>query len=377
MRNRILKTAWTLAACLPTLAMAQQGSTPPPGDTTHREGSWELSLSGGIQRIDGSLRGFLGQSFAPPPFANTATPGSIAPIAVARVGYNLTRHLGFSVSGGGAIGSGVTYLTPGASLTYTGNLNATTSPFIIVGTHLTRIMGQSKRVTHSTWGLHAGLGLRHMLSERTALRLEGRMQFEGYQELFMNSTTANQLVITLGLSRFLGGRRPPVAMAAAPAPRERVDTIMRMRMDTVVHVRVDTVVHERVRVDTVTVVEQSDQLVLRVQFETNLTTLLPKSRPVLDTIAMAIIATPNSRWDVQGHTDSIGSAAANKTLAQGRAQTVVDYLVSKGVSRSILIATGVGPDRPVFSNSTVYGRAQNRRVQIRRIPAPPTGPPIK
>jgi outer membrane protein OmpA-like peptidoglycan-associated protein len=208
-----------------------------------------------------------------------------------------------------------------------------------------------------------------MLSDNLALRLEGRMGFEHYAET-TRKTTFNPIV-TLGLSYFTAGRRAPVAMAAAPCPvcaRARVDTIVRMRTDTV----------RRTRVDTVRVVEFGpDQLVLRVQFETNKTALLPKSLPVLDTIALAIIATPNSRWEVQGHTDSIGTAEANRILGQGRAQAVVDYLVSKGVDRSILTATGFGPDRPVFSNSTVYGRAQNRRVQLRRVPPPPTGPPIK
>jgi outer membrane protein OmpA-like peptidoglycan-associated protein len=375
MPNRILKSAWTLAMCLPTLAMAQQQPAPPPqAMETHREGSWELSLGGGFLFVDASLRNFLGQSYAGPRFANTATPSGGALTAVARVGYNFNRHFGFSVSGGGAMGSGVTYFTPAASVTYTVDLNAKTSPFVIVGTDLTRIMGQSSRITHSTWGAHAGLGIRHMVSEDLALRLEGRMRFEGYQEIFMSKTTVFNPVVTLGLSYFVGGR-PPAVPIAASSPRARVDTIVRVRVDTVLRVRRDTV--RVTRVDTVGAREpQSDQLVLRVQFQTNATALLPKSRPVLDTIALAIIATPNSRWEVQGHTDSIGTAEANRILAQGRAQTVVNYLVSKGVDRSIMTATGYGPDRPVFSNSTVYGRAQNRRVQLRRVPAPPTGQPV-
>ena len=115
-----------------------------------------------------------------------------------------------------------------------------------------------------------------------------------------------------------------------------------------------------------------DQVILRVQFRTDSATLLAISGPVLDTVAAAIRETPGSRWQVEGHTDNTGSAAENKALALARAQSVVDYLVSKGVDRSILTAQGFGPDRPVFSNSTDAGRAQNRRVQLRRIPPPPT-----
>ena len=220
-----------------------------------------------------------------------------------------------------------------------------------------------------SYGVHGLLGAKLRLSDNVALRLDGIKSYMangGYtnsgfhfgMSVYMNPVSVED---TVAVDR-------PVTAAPAPMPRTRVDTVLRTRVDTV----------RELRVDTVNVTEpQADQLVLRVQFESNATALLPKSRPVLDTIALAIIATPGSRWDVQGHTDSIGTAADNKILAQGRAQTVVDYLVSKGVSRSILMATGVGPDRPVFSNSTVYGRAQNRRVQLRRIPAVPTGPAIK
>ena len=259
------------------------------------------------------------------------------------------------------------YLAPFGDFTYTVNLNATTSPFLSLGTQFTRLTGND-RVTHPTWGARAGLGVRHMLSDNLALRLEGRVAFEHYAET-TRKTTFNPIV-TLGISYFTGGRHAPQVVIAPPCPlcvaRVRVDTIVRMRTDTL----------RRLRVDTVQVVEQSEQLVLRVNFETNKTEILPQSRVVLDTIAFAILATPRARWEVQGHTDSIGSAEANRILGKGRAQAVVDYLVFKGVSRSVLTATGFGPDRPVFSNSTVYGRAQNRRVQIRRVPPPPTGTPL-
>lgn len=374
MSYRILKTAWALAVCLPTLALAQQA----PAADAHREGSWELSAGAGLLSVDGALRGFLTQTYVGPRFTNTASPGRLAPTAVARVGYNFTRNLGFSLAGGAAVGSGVTYLTPEAAVTYTWNLNARTSPFLLGGLQLTRIAGQSSRVTHSTWGAHVGLGVRHMISENLALRLDGRIRLERFKDLYFNKTAYND-VVTLGISYFLGGRRPAAPTAAAPCPRcplARVDTIVRFRRDTLVRARTDTV---RVAfVDTVRIAEASpDQLVLRVQFATDSTALLRKSRPVLDTIAMAIIATPNSRWEVQGHTDNVGSPEHNRTLAQGRAQAVVDYLVTRGVARSILEATGVGDTRPVFTNSSPYGRAQNRRVQLRRIPPPPTGPPVR
>jgi outer membrane protein OmpA-like peptidoglycan-associated protein len=184
------------------------------------------------------------------------------------------------------------------------------------------------------------------------------MQFAGYNEVPMTPDRTRSPVVTLGLSYFTGGRAPQQAWTPP-----RVDTLRTVRVDTV----------RTVRADTVRLADLSaDQVVLRVQFQTDRAELLPISGPVLNTVAAAIIATPGSRWQVEGHTDSVGSSQDNKTLSQQRAQSVVNYLVGRGVSRDAMTAVGYGPDRPVFSNTTAEGRAQNRRVQLRRIPAAPT-----
>ena len=162
-------------------------------------------------------------------------------------------------------------------------------------------------------------------------------------------------------------RACPVCAAPLPA---RVDTVRLSSRPA----RVDTL--RLVRVDTIRLAQPPDmneaQVVLRVQFKTNRTELLPISYAVLNTVAAAIKATPNSTWKVEGHTDSVGTNAANMILSKGRAQTVADYLVSRGIRRELLSAEGYGRARPVFSNATAEGRAQNRRVQLRRIPLPPT-----
>jgi outer membrane protein OmpA-like peptidoglycan-associated protein len=370
MRNRILKIAGLLALCLPTLALAQQRPEPMRGADT-----WEFSAGLGIKIMDRALLSYLASGSATTRFTESSDPGRVIPAAAVRVGYNFSRHLGFSLGAEGATGSGVTYLTSLAAITYTVDLNARTSPFITLGSQMTHVAGNNDRLTHPTWGAHLGVGVRRMVGEHLALRLEGRMATEHYAEL-PGAKATYPSVITLGASYFVGGRRPRAERAAAPCRPcmlARVDTIV--RRDTVMRVRADTV--RLVHVDTVRMLEpQPDQLVLRVQFETDKTALLPKSRPVLDTIALAILATPGSHWEVQGHTDSVGTREHNRILGQGRAQTVVDYLARRGVDRGILNAVGFGYDRPVFSNSTVYGRAQNRRVQLRRIPPPPTGQPV-
>ena len=67
---------------------------------------------------------------------------------------------------------------------------------------------------------------------------------------------------------------------------------------------------------------------------------------------------------VEGHTDSRGSRDFNMSLSQQRAQTVMNFLVSRGVPAESITAVGVGPDRPIADNNTRDGRQENRRVEI-------------
>lgn len=72
-----------------------------------------------------------------------------------------------------------------------------------------------------------------------------------------------------------------------------------------------------------------------------------------------------ARIRVEGNTDNVGSAAANKALSQKRAQSVVDYLVSQhGMPRNRFIVVGNGPDNPVETNDTESGRSKNRRTDF-------------
>ncbi len=67
---------------------------------------------------------------------------------------------------------------------------------------------------------------------------------------------------------------------------------------------------------------------------------------------------------ITGHTDSTGSAAYNQKLSERRANTVRDYMISRGVNPALLSAVGAGENEPIADNSTREGRAENRRVEI-------------
>lgn len=101
-----------------------------------------------------------------------------------------------------------------------------------------------------------------------------------------------------------------------------------------------------------------------VNFETNKAELRPESRAILDRVAESLKGYPELMVEVQGHTDSRGSADLNRKLSQARAETVRDYLIANGVAASRLTARGYGPGMPAADNTTDAGRAKNRRVEL-------------
>lgn len=92
--------------------------------------------------------------------------------------------------------------------------------------------------------------------------------------------------------------------------------------------------------------------------------LLREAQNKLDAVAQALKDQDDHKMVVEGHTDSQGKETDNLELATKRAQAVRDYLVAKGVASDHISAVGIGQSRPVASNATPEGRAQNRRVEI-------------
>lgn len=201
MRNRVLKSAWLLAVCLPTLALSQQPRGP---------GTLEFTVGGGVKVQDAVLQDYLALGSPTTRFTNGPTTASIAPGISARMGYNFTRNLGFSIGGEASSASGVTVLTPLATLIVTSNLARRTSAFMNVGSHVTRIAGQNERRMHSTWGADIGFGGRRVVTPSMALRAEIGIAFEHYAEL-PAAKTAHPAFAMIGLSYFTRRRRSDVA----------------------------------------------------------------------------------------------------------------------------------------------------------------------
>ena len=86
--------------------------------------------------------------------------------------------------------------------------------------------------------------------------------------------------------------------------------------------------------------------------------------PVLEEVAAIMQRHPDIRVSVVGHTDSVGADAYNLDLSMRRAQSVISYLVDKGIARHRFEADGKGEAQPISSNDTATGRARNRRIEF-------------
>jgi outer membrane protein OmpA-like peptidoglycan-associated protein len=104
-----------------------------------------------------------------------------------------------------------------------------------------------------------------------------------------------------------------------------------------------------------------------VTFATGSANLTEAARAILLTVGQSLAAHPEIRVEIAGHTDVTGSRATNHRLSQARAEAVRQYLMRSGVLGDRLVARGYGPDVPVATNATREGRAQNRRVELRRL----------
>ena len=103
-----------------------------------------------------------------------------------------------------------------------------------------------------------------------------------------------------------------------------------------------------------------------VNFEINKAVLLPESRDILGDVAASLVANPDVTVEVAGHTDNTGPRALNDSLSLARAEAVKVFLIEHGVEAARMVVHGYAWDQPVASNRTASGRAQNRRVELRR-----------
>ena len=99
-------------------------------------------------------------------------------------------------------------------------------------------------------------------------------------------------------------------------------------------------------------------------FDTGKATIQPSSESALNEIQKLLTQNADLKLRIEGHTDNVGTAAANQALSEKRAQAVRDWLVGHSIAADRLTAKGFGATKPIADNSTDDGRAKNRRVEL-------------
>ena len=99
-------------------------------------------------------------------------------------------------------------------------------------------------------------------------------------------------------------------------------------------------------------------------FETGKADLKEESYKVIDELVAYLNRKDDERIELGGHTDNVGKAKKNQLLSEARANTVRAYLIMKGIDPSRVTAKGYGLSKPIASNKTAAGRAQNRRTEV-------------
>lgn len=317
-------------------------------------------------------RSFTYAGAAPPPDGIYNFSGKVSPDGFAilgpRIGYALDNWLPYIRAGGvftgGSHTSTASFTDASGTASFTGGKNFKSSGYG-VGAGLDYLVTDHvffrAEYTHVNLGkgtntVTACTGTAATCAEFGALSLDN----------IHNSFTAN--IVRVGINYKFGGESPPV-VAAAPAyvapPPAPSPPPPPPPEPAPCHAppgfKVDADCH---------IIEQS-VIVRAVDFEFNSTHLTAPAQQTLDEVASALLTQPELHVEIQGHTDSIGSAAYNLNLSQKRADSVQSYLISKGVSASALTAKGYGKTQPIADNNTAEGRAENRRVafELTNVPA--------
>jgi outer membrane protein OmpA-like peptidoglycan-associated protein len=113
------------------------------------------------------------------------------------------------------------------------------------------------------------------------------------------------------------------------------------------------------------VIEKVNLAARNIFFATGSAKLLAKSYPSLDNVVKILLDNPSYKVDIEGHTDTTGTAEKNHVLSHDRANSVKAYLTGKGIDESRISSAGFGFERPIASNKTAAGKAKNRRVEMK------------
>jgi OOP family OmpA-OmpF porin len=190
-----------------------------------------------------------------------------------------------------------------------------------------------------------GLGAQYDLTDSLGLRAE----VERYRVTDAIGNDGSAHMFSLGLVYYFGGGDKAAPKAASPQPVAAAAPARAAPAPVLV---------------IVPVVAKTQQYcsILVVQFDINGTTVQRDAEEKTEKVAIFMRKYPDTTAVIEGHSDEVGTSAANMKLSQTRADNVVNYLEKRGIARSRLKAVGYGETRPIADNSTEIGKRLNRRI---------------
>jgi len=230
-------------------------------------------------------------------------------------------------------------------------------------------------VTYLEYQFNLGIGAEWRFSENWSLRAEGiyhtsstnkldgydnpgedKGLFGGNSDTYITLSAGVQFYFSKGEPSALCDLYDGITINECPSLDEIEELIIK-------HIPKEVV--KEVVVEKPVEVKQSHWVLVGVNFEFNKARLTPESYPILFYAVQNLNENPDTKVEIQGHTDNIGSEQYNMKLSEERAQTVRDYLVAKGIDPSRLTVKGYGESMPVTDNSTPEGRSLNRRIEFK------------
>jgi outer membrane protein OmpA-like peptidoglycan-associated protein len=111
-------------------------------------------------------------------------------------------------------------------------------------------------------------------------------------------------------------------------------------------------------------IDANGKAILNINFDTDKSTLQPEGQKVVDEILSLMKGNADLKIAIEGHTDNAGSGDHNKKLSADRANTILKFLTSNGITASRLTSAGFGAERPLVANDSEANMAKNRRVEL-------------
>lgn len=282
------------------------------------------------------------------------------------LGYRVTPNVGLELRYGqghtdiddendAADGLGIRAEAATLDAYYRFNADGALQPYVLVGGGLARNTGDQGAGYEENTIANVAVGAFYQLTDNLALRAEAR----GVENLQQSNTDG---IASVGLLYGFGAKKAAAVAPVAPAvvdgddDQDGVANSADKCPGTPRNLVVDANGCPKVLTETVT-------KEIRVLFDTNKSVIKSEYNGDIEAVAKLLTDYPTAKVEIQGHTDSRGSAALNDKLSQSRADAVAKVLADKyGIAADRISSKGYGAGQPVADNKTVEGRAQNRRT---------------